>query len=66
MRAELEELKRRIESGEYDVDPQAIAGAILRRRGSGQSVSDVLVPAQVDRGAIPPDQAEPPARRDLP
>jgi len=59
MHADLEELKQRIATGRYEVDPHAIAGAILRRRAVGQTVSDVLVPAEVDGGAVRAEQPKP-------
>jgi len=64
MRADLEELKGRIDRGDYEVDPHAIARAIIGRRGRGQAVSDVLVPAEVDRGAVGADEPEPAPGRD--
>ncbi len=65
MRADLAELKQRIERGEYEVDADAIARAIIRRRTPGQTVSEVLVPTEVDRGPVRSDEAEPPSRRDV-
>lgn len=51
------ELRMRIARGDYDVDPQAIAQAIIDRI-SGPS--GVFVPAQLDRLVVLADQDEPP------
>ena len=39
MRPDLQDLQRRIAAGKYEVDPHLIAGAILKRRSAGQTVS---------------------------
>ena len=65
MRPDLEDLKRRIAAGEYEVDAHLIAGAILKRRAGGQTLSDVLVPAEVDRGAVRSEKPQPSPGRDL-
>ena len=59
MQADLEDLRYRIAAEEYEVDPQAVAGAILKRRRGGQPLSEVLVPAEVEGRAIRSEQAEP-------
>ena len=53
------ELMRRVRAGEYVVDPQAVAGAILRRRSDRVAVrrlSRMLVAGELDRGAIGADE----------
>ena len=51
---EKEELARRIASGEYEVDPHAVAEAMLKRNPS------MLVPAQpLDRPAVGVEEDEP-------
>ena len=62
--AGLDELAERIARGEYQVDAQAVAEAMMRRWPSGRSM--VLVAAQALHGpAVGPDEDEPVARRDL-
>jgi hypothetical protein len=59
------ELVRRVRSGEYVVDPRAVAEAIVRRGGlDDPRPSDVLEPAEADRPAGP-EQLEPLPRNDL-
>ena len=65
MQGDLEDLKRRIDTGEYEVNPHAVARAIIGRRTPGQPVSDVLVPAEVEQSAIGSDEPETPPRRDV-
>jgi Anti-sigma-28 factor, FlgM len=64
MRTDLEDLKQQIASGRYEVDPHVIAGAILKRRSAGQTVSDVLVPAEVDGGPVVAEKPKPGPGRD--
>ena len=53
------DLVRRVRSGEYVVDPHAIADAIVRRGGLDEpAASDVLEAAQADRNAIGAEQLE--------
>ena len=61
------ELMSRVRSGEYVVDPHAVAAAILRRgadRAAARRLSRVLVAGQVDRLAADVDEPRPgPAER---
>jgi hypothetical protein len=52
------DLRLRIARGDYDVDPQAVAQAIIDRIAGP---SGVLVPAQLDRLLVLADQDEPPS-----
>jgi Anti-sigma-28 factor, FlgM len=52
------ELRLRIARGDYDVDPQAVAQAIIDRIAEP---SGVFVPAQLDRLLVLADQDEPPS-----
>jgi hypothetical protein len=48
----IEELKRQVAAGEYVVDPEAVAAAILSRRAErleARRLSAVLVAGQLDR-----------------
>jgi hypothetical protein len=57
-------LVERIRRGEYDVDAQAVAEAMIRR---WQSTSFVLIAAQaLDGPAVDADEHEPESRPDLP
>ena len=55
------ELRTRIARGDYDVDPQAVAQAIIDRIASP---SGVFVPAELDRLVALADQDEPPSGQD--
>jgi hypothetical protein len=55
------DLRLRIARGEYDVDPQAIADAIIDRIGDS---SGVFVPAQLDRLVVHAEQDDPPSGLD--
>ena len=52
------DLRLRIARGEYDVDPQAVAGAIIGRIAGP---SGVFVPAELDRLVVLAEQDEPPS-----
>jgi hypothetical protein len=52
------DLRLRIARGDYDVDPQAVAKAIIDRIAGP---SGVLEPAQLDRLLVVADQDEPPS-----
>jgi len=54
-------LRMRIARGDYDVDPQAVAQAIIERISDS---SGVFVPAQLDRLVVLTEQDEPPAGPD--
>ena len=57
------ELMRRVRAGEYVVDAQAVAAAILRRsadRAAARRLSRMLVAGEVD--GLPVDPQEPRAR----
>ena len=62
-------LLRALEEGTYVVDPHAVAKAMLRRReqlAEARRLSEMLVAAQVDEGAIGgPDLDEPAAGADV-
>jgi hypothetical protein len=61
------DLRRRIESGEYVVDPHAVAGAMLRRRADlaeARRVSRMLVAGELDRLAGRGDEPGSAPRRD--
>ena len=61
------ELMRRVAAGEYVVDPQAVAAAMLRRsadRAAARRLSRMLVSGEVDRLAARPDQPRPRPRGD--
>jgi hypothetical protein len=55
------DLRLRIERGEYDIDPQALAEAIIERIAGP---SGVFVPAQLDRLVVLAQQDEPPTGLD--
>jgi hypothetical protein len=60
------ELARRIRSGDYVVDAQATAAAIVKRGGlDAPSRSDVLVARELDELPAGPDQLEPLPADDL-
>jgi hypothetical protein len=62
--AGLDQLAERIARGEYVVDAEAVAEAMMRRWRS--EPSKVLVAAQaLDRPAVEPDEDEPAAAADL-
>jgi hypothetical protein len=61
------ELVRRVRSGDYVVDPRAVAEAILRRGGLDATPrSDVFEAPQPDRPRPGPEQLEPLPGDDLP
>jgi hypothetical protein len=55
------ELRRRVQSGEYTVDPRAVAEAMLRRRddlAAARRLSWVLVAGELDGISFRPDEPE--------
>ena len=48
----IEELKRQVAAGEYVVDPDAVAGAVMKR------LSEVLEPRELDRPSIRPEEPD--------
>jgi hypothetical protein len=54
-------LRARIERGDYDVDPQAVAKSIIDRIAGP---SGVLVPGELDRLLVLAEQDEPPTGLD--
>ena len=61
------ELMRRVRAGEYVIDAQAVAAAILRRsadRAAARRLSRMLVAGELDGPAVGPDQPDPRTGRD--
>jgi hypothetical protein len=59
------ELMRRVRSGEYVVDAQAVAAAIIRRsadRAAARRLSRMLVAGELDGPSVGPDQPDPRTR----
>jgi hypothetical protein len=48
----IEELKRQVAAGEYVVDPDAVAGAVMKR------LSEVLEPRELDGRPVRPEQPD--------
>jgi len=61
------ELMRRVRAGEYVVDAEAVAAAILRRsadRAEARRLSRMLVAGELDGPSVAPEQPDPRPGRD--